>query len=45
MADTIYGASIAAVIQQRNILGIQFHPEKSQKYGLDIMLRFAREEF
>lgn len=45
VADTVYGASIAAVIQQSNILGIQFHPEKSQKYGLDIMLRFARGEF
>ncbi len=45
VASTLYGGSIAAVIRQRNILGIQFHPEKSQTYGLDILMRFARGEF
>ena len=45
VASTVYGASIAAVIRQGNLLGIQFHPEKSQTYGLDILMRFARGEF
>ncbi len=45
VASTVYGETIAAVVRQENILGIQFHPEKSQDYGLGILRRFARGEF
>lgn len=32
-----YGASIAAVVSKNNILGMQFHPEKSGETGLKIL--------
>ena len=41
MAETEYGEKLAAVIRQRNVAGVQFHPEKSQAFGLDILRRFA----
>ena len=32
-----YGTKIPGVIQYRNYIGIQFHPEKSGTYGLEIL--------
>lgn len=42
MADNIiaiadYGQVIPAIVQQNNLIGIQFHPEKSGEYGLKIL--------
>lgn len=45
VAETWYGNSLAAVIRHGPVLGIQFHPEKSQKFGLDILRRFASGKF
>jgi len=36
-AASSYGVSIAAVVQKDNILGMQFHPEKSGETGLAIL--------
>jgi glutamine amidotransferase len=36
-----YGYSFAAGIEQENILGVQFHPEKSHKYGMKLLENFA----
>ena len=36
-AVSSYGASIAAVVESDNILGMQFHPEKSGETGLKIL--------
>jgi glutamine amidotransferase len=38
---TEYGASFASVIQRGNMFATQFHPEKSQKLGLQLLKNFA----
>lgn len=40
LAATDYGATITAAIGRDNMVGVQFHPEKSQAYGLAILDRF-----
>jgi glutamine amidotransferase len=35
-----YGQAMAAVIHQDNICGTQFHPEKSQRHGLQLIENF-----
>ena len=43
LADTFYGGhNISAVISSRNIIGCQFHPEKSGEIGLQIIKNFFR---
>jgi imidazole glycerol-phosphate synthase subunit HisH len=41
LARTDYGLSYASVVQRENVLGIQFHPEKSQKVGLRLLANFV----
>lgn len=36
-----HGIEFAAVIESDNILGLQFHPEKCSKNGLDILRQFS----
>ncbi len=36
-----YGVNFTAVLQKENIFATQFHPEKSQHEGLEILRRFA----
>jgi glutamine amidotransferase len=38
---TEYGASYSSVVAERNIFGVQFHPEKSQSVGLRMLENFA----
>ena len=41
VASTDYGLDFAAVLWQDNVFATQFHPEKSQTYGLRILRNFA----
>lgn len=40
LCTTDYGINFASAIAQKNVLGVQFHPEKSHKYGLDLIKSF-----
>jgi glutamine amidotransferase len=39
-AMTDHGGGLVAAVAQGNILGVQFHPEKSQDYGIALLERF-----
>lgn len=41
LATTTYGYDFASVVAQDNILGAQFHPEKSHKFGMKLLKNFA----
>ncbi|MGE3626556.1 MAG: imidazole glycerol phosphate synthase subunit HisH [Hyphomicrobiales bacterium] len=42
VATCAYGRPLAAVLQERNIFATQFHPEKSQKIGLELLSNFLK---
>ena len=39
-AMTDHGGGLVAAVARDNLLGIQFHPEKSQAYGIALLARF-----
>jgi imidazole glycerol-phosphate synthase subunit HisH len=41
IGETTYGTAFPAVVARNNVLGVQFHPEKSQDAGLRLLRNFA----
>jgi glutamine amidotransferase len=37
-----YGIDFACAVEQDNVFGMQFHPEKSQKVGLKMLESFVK---
>ena len=45
LATTEYGSDITAIVAHNNIMGTQFHPEKSQETGLHLLKNFLEIGF
>lgn len=41
IAKTTYGSDFVSSIEHENVLGTQFHPEKSHKFGMKLMKNFV----
>lgn len=41
LAVSSYGDEFVSVINRRNIFGVQFHPEKSHRFGMTVLRNFA----
>jgi glutamine amidotransferase len=39
---THYGCDFASIFQKLNLFGVQFHPEKSHKFGMRVLQNFAK---
>ena len=40
VATVYHGSNVTAAIQHKNIYGVQFHPEKSHKFGMNLLNKF-----
>jgi glutamine amidotransferase len=43
LAKTEYGYAFDSVIAKGNIMGVQFHPEKSHKFGMKLLKNYAEK--
>lgn len=42
IATTDYGIEFSCAVNKNNIYGVQFHPEKSHQYGIQLLKNFAK---
>jgi len=42
LATARYGIEFTAIVQKGNVCGTQFHPEKSHRFGMNLLSNFAR---
>lgn len=42
LLKTFYGIEFSSAIEKSNILGVQFHPEKSHRYGMELLESFVK---
>ena len=42
LTETVYDTTFTSGIEHQNIYGVQFHPEKSHKYGMRLLENFWR---
>ena len=43
VASATYGEEFSAIVQHKNVMGCQFHPERSSAIGAKILSNFAKE--
>ena len=41
LGETSYGGRFASMIRSQNVMGAQFHPEKSHAFGMRVLRNFA----
>jgi glutamine amidotransferase len=45
LSTSLYGYEFTSAVKRGNIIGTQFHPEKSHKYGMQLMQNFVNMDF
>ena len=42
VGQTVHGVRFPSIVARGNLMGVQFHPEKSHRFGMALMQAFAR---
>jgi glutamine amidotransferase len=42
-STTTYGEPFASAVTHGNVYGVQFHPEKSHRFGMRVLTNFAEQ--
>lgn len=41
VATAPYGGGLVSMVEHENVVGVQFHPEKSHRFGFELMRKFS----